>query len=110
MRGNSEPHEPPEIPEGTINVSDPDSRMMRRQGTPPPRQAYNAQTRISDRPDHPRRGVTVDATDFGHVGPSITLQQLQRHGVSKVPAAVIADAGYWNTRQIRAVADRGTRC
>ena len=29
--------------EGTINLSDPDSRVMRTQGTPP-RQAYNAQT------------------------------------------------------------------
>jgi hypothetical protein len=41
LRGNSKPFVPPELPEGTINLSDPDSRVMRTQGTPP-RQAYNA--------------------------------------------------------------------
>ena len=43
LKGNSKPFTPPELPEGVINLSDPDARVMRTQGTPP-RQAYNAQT------------------------------------------------------------------
>ena len=44
MKGNSKPWEAPELPEGTINLSDPDSRVMRTQGTPP-RQADDAGSR-----------------------------------------------------------------
>ena len=35
MKGYSKPWAAPELPEGTINLSDPDSRLMRTQGTPP---------------------------------------------------------------------------
>jgi hypothetical protein len=35
MKGYSKPWAAPELPEGTINLSDPDSRVMRKQGTPP---------------------------------------------------------------------------
>jgi transposase len=48
LRGNSKPFTAPDLPEGTINLSDPDSRVMRTQGTPP-RQAYNAQTAVNER-------------------------------------------------------------
>lgn len=35
LKGNSKPYVPAELPDGTINLSDPDSRVMRTQGTPP---------------------------------------------------------------------------
>jgi hypothetical protein len=35
MKGNSKPFVAPVLPEGKINLSDPDSRVMRTQGTPP---------------------------------------------------------------------------
>jgi transposase len=47
LKGNSKPFVAPELPEGKINLSDPDSRVMRTQGTPP-RQAYNAQAVVND--------------------------------------------------------------
>ena len=47
LKGNSKPFVAPELPEGKINLSDPDSRVMRTQGTPP-RQAYNAQTAVNE--------------------------------------------------------------
>jgi transposase len=108
LRGNSKPHVPPELPDGTINVSDPDSRVMRTQGTPP-RQAYNAQTAVNDRQIILAAEVNVDAPDFGHLEPMLdtTLDQLQRHAVSEVPEAVIADAGYWHAAQMQAIAERG---
>jgi hypothetical protein len=108
LRGNSKPFTAPDLPEGTINLSDPDSRVMRTQGTPP-RQAYNAQTAVNERQIILAAEVTVQAGDFGHLQPMLetTLAGLQRHGVSEQPEAVIADAGYWHTRQIQAIIARG---
>src|SRR5947209_16081265 len=46
LKGNSKPFVAPELPEGTINLSDPDSRMMRTQGQPTI-QGYNAQAAVT---------------------------------------------------------------
>jgi transposase len=108
LKGNSKPFVAPELPEGTINLSDPDSRVMRTQGTPP-RQAYNAQTTVNDKQIILAAEVTVDAPDFGHLEPMLetTLHELREHGVTKIPDAVIADAGYWHTAQIQSIEARG---
>ena len=81
LRGNSKPYVPPELPDATINISDPDSRVMRTQGTPP-RQAYNAQTAVNDRQIILAAEISIDAPDFGHLEPMLdtTLQVLGRHG------------------------------
>jgi transposase len=103
-----DPYQPPELPEGTINTSDPDSRVMRTQGTPP-RQAYNAQTTVNDRQIILAAEITVDAPDFGHLEPMLntTLHQLRAHGVTELPETVNADAGYWHTAQMQAITERG---
>jgi transposase len=105
---NVKPFSPPVLPEGTINLSDPDSRVMRTQGTPP-RQAYNAQTTVNDRQIILAAQVTIDAPDFGHLEPMLdtTLSQLERHGVTEQPQVLLADAGYWHTTQIQTITDRG---
>ncbi|MBV9338326.1 MAG: transposase [Solirubrobacterales bacterium] len=102
------PYQPPELPEGKINLSDPDSRVMRTQGTPP-RQAYNAQTAVNEHRIILAAEVTVDAADFGHLQPMFetTLQQLARHGAEELPEAVVADAGYWHTTQMLNITGRG---
>lgn len=84
LRGNSTPCAPPELPDGVINLSDPDSRVMRTQGAPP-RQAYNAQTSVNDRQIILAAEISIDAPDFGHLKPMLdtTLEQLKRHGVSE---------------------------
>jgi hypothetical protein len=111
LRGNSKPFVAPELPQGTINISDPDSRVMRTQGTPP-RQAYNSQTAVNDRQIILAAEITVDAADFGHLAPMLdtTLSHLERHGVSEQPEAVVADAGYWHNRQIQRSPTAGSRC
>jgi transposase len=108
LRGNSKPFTRPQLPDGVINLSDPDSRVMRTQGTPP-RQAYNAQTTVNEDQVILAAEVTVDAADFGHLEPMLntTLRHLAKQGVSDQPHAVLADAGYWNTRQIEAIQQRG---
>jgi hypothetical protein len=108
LGGPIKPWEPPVLPDGTINVSDPDSRVMRTQGTPPV-QGYNAQTTVNDKQIILAAEVTVDAPDFAHLEPMLdaTLRELQRHGVTELPEAVLADAGYWHTAQMHAISERG---
>jgi transposase len=105
---NTKPFAPPVAPEGTINLSDPDSRVMRTQGTPP-RQAYNAQAAVNDRQIMLAAEVSVSAADFGQLGPMLdtTLGVLERHGVTERPEVVLADAGYWHTAQMQTITDRG---
>jgi hypothetical protein len=107
MKGNHKPFLAPEEPEGQINLSDPDSRVMRTQGMPP-RQAYNAQAAVNDR-QVILAEIVLEAADFGQLGPMFkrTLENLERHGVSEPPGAVIADAGYWNTAQIQTITEKG---
>jgi hypothetical protein len=108
LKGNSKPWAAPAVPEGTINLSDPDSRVMRTQGTPP-RQAYNAQTAVNDKQIILAAEITLDAPDFGHLEPMLdrTLGLLERHGVRERPEAVIADAGYWHTAQMQSISEQG---
>jgi hypothetical protein len=108
LKGNSKPFVAPELPDGTINLSDLDSRVMRTQGTPP-RQAYNAQTAVNENQIIVAAEITVDAPDFGHLEPMLdtTLRHLHRHGESELPKVLLGDAGYWHTRQIQSITERG---
>jgi len=108
LKGNSKPFTPPELPDATINISDPDSHVMRTQGTPP-RQAYNVQAAVNDRQVILAAEVTVDAPDFGHLEPMLdtTLRHLKRHGVTERPEVLLADAGYWHNAQMEAIEGRG---
>jgi transposase len=108
LSGNSKPFVAPDEPEGQINLSDPDSRVMRTQGMPP-RQAYNAQAVVNDRQVILAAEVVLEAADFGQLGPMFNraLENLERHGVSETPGVVLADAGYWNTGQIQAINQQG---
>ncbi len=108
LKGNSKPYIPLELPEGVINVSDPDSRVMRTQGTPP-RQAYNAQATVNDQQIMLAAEISVAAPDFGHLGPMLetTLTGLREQGVEEIPKVVLADAGYWHTAQMHAIEQQG---
>ena len=68
LKGNSKPFVAPELPQGKINLSDPDSRVMRTQGTPP-RQSYNAQAAVNDRQVILAAEITNTAADFGQLAP-----------------------------------------
>jgi transposase len=108
LKGNSKPYAPPEAPEGQVNLSDPDSRVMRSKGLPH-RQAYNVQTVVTEQQIILAAEISLHAPDFGHLEPMLdhTLAHLRRHGIAEPPEAVVGDAGYWHTRQIQAIADRG---
>jgi hypothetical protein len=94
---------PPKAPEGTINLSDPDSRVMRSKGLPH-RQAYNVQTAVTEQQVILAAEISLEAADFGQLEPMLdqALAHLSRHGITEQPEAVVGDAGYWHTRQIEA--------
>jgi Transposase DDE domain len=108
LKGNSKPYVPPQLPEGQINLSDPDSRVMRSKGLPH-RQAYNVQTAVTEQQIIIAAEVSLEAADFGQLEPMLdhALAHLSRHGITEQPEAVVGDAGYWHTRQIEAIAGRG---
>jgi transposase len=108
LKGNSKSFTAPQLPEGVINLSDPDSRVMRTQGTPP-RQAYNAQATVNDQQVILAAEITNAAPDFGQLAPMFdaTIRQLAEQGVSDTPEVVLADAGYWHHPQMQTIEQQG---
>jgi transposase len=95
------PYRPPLVPEGKINVTDPDSREMRTQGQPNI-QGYNAQAVVTEQQIVIAAEITTQSPDFGQLEPMVSaaVRELQHAGVSERPWTVLADAGYWHTKQI----------
>jgi hypothetical protein len=108
MKGYNKPCVAPDVPEGEINLSDPDSRVMRTQGTAP-RQAYNAQAAVNDRQVILSAEVSIAAADFGQLAPMFeaTSRELSERGVTDKLEVVLADAGYWRTAQMQTIAEAG---
>jgi transposase len=101
------PYEPPERPEGKINVTDPDSRNVKT-----PRgwvQGYNAQAVTTEDQIVIAAEVHVSSADFGQLGPMVAAarDELARAGVEQSPEVVLADAGYWHRVQIERLAAEG---
>lgn len=99
----ADPYQPPEVPEGKVNVTDPDSR-------PIPVgfgfvQGYNGQTAVNENQIVLAAEITNLSTDFSQLAPMVnaTLEELGRAGIKDVRRlleAVAADAGYWNEQQM----------
>ena len=95
------PYRPPLVPEGKINVTDPDSGEMRTQGQPNI-QGYNAQAVVTEQQIVIAAEITTQSPDFGQLEPMVSaaVRELQHAGLSERPRTVLADAGYWHTKQI----------
>jgi hypothetical protein len=99
----ADPYQPPELPHGKVNTTDPDSR-------PIPIgfgfvQGYNAQTAVNEDQIVLAAEITNLSTDFSQLSPLVkaTLEELKRAGIPDVRRllqAVAADAGYWNEQQM----------
>jgi transposase len=105
--GTTKPHRPSALPAGTINTTDPDSRLVKTVGQKAI-QGYNAQAAVNEHQILVAAEVTVESPDFGHLEPMVdaTERELERAGADR-PGMVIADAGYWHTRQMENVVCRG---
>jgi transposase len=102
------PYAPPAMPDGVMNKTDPDSRMMRTQGQPTI-QGYNAQAAVTRGQIIVAAEIAVESPDFGHLEPIVraTLRELDDSGVTARPETVLADAGYWHTRQMENIVSDG---
>jgi transposase len=105
--GTTKPYLPPELPEGTVNATDPDSRIVMTTGQRA-LQGYNAQAAVNEHQIVVAAEVTVDSPDFGHLEPMVgaTQRELAKVG-AKSPEVVVADAGYWHKRQMENVVCAG---
>jgi transposase len=100
------PYTPPATPEGRINTTDPDSRVVK--GLRGFIQGYNAQAVTNEHQIVLAAEVRTAAPDFGHLEPMLhaTRRELDAAGVDEAPGVVLADAGYWHHEQMeRAIAD-----
>jgi transposase len=105
--GTTKPYQPPELPAGTINTTDPDSRLVKTFGQKAI-QGYNAQAAVNEEQILVACEVTVDSPDFGHLEPMVDAAERELATVgAESPAVVVADAGYWHKRQMENIVSRG---
>ena len=101
------PYTPPATPDGRINVTDPDSRVVK--GLRGFIQGYNAQAVTNEHQVVLAAEVLTTAPDFGQLEPMLDAAQreLAAAGVSERPGVLLADAGYWHQHQMERIIDRG---
>lgn len=102
-------HTPPATPEGKINLTDPDSRLVK--GMRGHLQGYNAQAVTTEDQIVIAAEVMTASPDFGHLEPMIQTaeHELRAAGVTDQLGTVLADAGYWHLDQMQSIVARGTQ-
>src|SRR3954447_23945880 len=105
--GTIKPYTPPPLPEGRINVTDPDSRVVK--GLRGFIQGYNAQAVTNEHQLVIAAEVISVAPDFAQLEPMLDAAQRELHaaGVTETPGVLLADAGYWHQQQMERIVDRG---
>src|SRR5215212_5152607 len=102
-----DPYQPPATPEGRVNVTDPDSRVVK--GLRGFLQGYNAQAVTNEHQVVLAAEIETVGADFGHLEPMLdaTQRELAAAGVDEAPGVLLADAGYWHGEQMQRITDRG---
>jgi transposase len=101
------PYTPPAVPEGRINLTDPDSKVVK--GLRGWIQGYNAQAVTNEHQVILAAEIDNVGADFGHLEPMLDAAQheLAHAGVDDTPGVLLADAGYWHSEQMANVVNRG---
>jgi transposase len=102
-----DPYQPPVAPEGRINLTDPDSRVVK--GLRGFLQGYNAQAVTNEHQVVLAAEIETVGGDFGHLEPMLdaTQRELAGAGIDELPDVVLADACYWHGEQMQRIIDRG---
>jgi Transposase DDE domain/Transposase domain (DUF772) len=105
------PYTPPVLPDGSVNLTDPDSRLVQDKGLAKV-QGYNAQAAVSTEGQIIIAAeISVRSPDFGHLAPTFdaAIRDLQRAGVQQRPGTALADTGYWHGEQTDTIVAAGTQ-
>ena len=94
------PYEPSLVPKGEVNLTDPDSRLMKAFRSYI--QGYNAQAAVNENHIVLAAEISVETGDFSHLEPMLTatLREVEQAGVSEKPRVALADAGFWNEQHM----------
>src|SRR4051794_24830979 len=105
--GPPKPYTPPTTPEGRVNVTDPDSKVVK--GLRGWMQGYNGQAVVNEHQVILAAEVETVGADFDHLEPMLNAAQreLAAAGVTDTPEVLLADAGYWHGEQMERIVDRG---
>jgi transposase len=98
--GPPKPYQPPEVPQGKVNLTDPDSKHLKaRVGYV---QGYNAQAVVDEGQIVLAAEITNSTVDWSQLDPmvSATIAELERAGVTGRPQTALADSQYWNEEHI----------
>jgi transposase len=98
--GPPKPYEPPHVPEGKVNLTDPDSKRLKaREGYV---QGFNAQAVVDEQQIVLAAEITNSNVDWSQLGPMITatLAELARARASGRIETALADAQYWNEEHL----------
>jgi hypothetical protein len=89
------------------NLTDPDSGIVRHRGMR--MQGYNVQAAVADGQVILATSVSRVSPDGGQLAPTIELarENLDRCGITAAVEQVLADAGYWQTKQITELKQTG---
>jgi hypothetical protein len=111
MGKHPKPYVAPVLPEGTVNLSDPDSRLVHDKRLTK-LQGYNAQAAVScDGQIILAAELSARSADFGQLAPvfDAAIRDLQLAGVHQRPQTVLADSGYWHSEQTDQIVAAGTQ-
>jgi hypothetical protein len=111
MGKHPRPHTPPVLPDGMVNLTDPDSRLIHDKRLTK-LQGYNAQAAVScDGQIILAAEISTRSPDFGHLAPvfDAAVRDLALAGVHQRPATVLADTGYWHSEQTDQIVAAGTQ-
>ncbi len=98
--GPPKPFVAPEVPDGKVNVTDPDSRRLKaREGYI---QGFNAQAVVDAGQIVLAAEITNANTDWSHLDPMVSaaLAELEQAGVRARPQVALADTQYWNEQHM----------
>ena len=100
LAGTPTPYEPPEVPAGKVNVTDPDSKLIK--ASEGYVQGYNAQAVVDEGQIVLAAEITNASVDWSQLAPMVaaTLAELARAGSAGRIQTALADAQYWNEQHM----------
>jgi transposase len=100
LAGTPTPYQPPEVPDGKVNVTDPDSKHIK--AAVGYVQGYNAQAVVDAGQIVLAAEITNSTVDWSQLDPMVTamLAELAWAGITARPETALADTQYWNEQHM----------